>query len=66
MLNTKMTFILLFKVILNVKLKVRRPGTGYRPEITSYAYQNGLKSDSYPPSAANITMTFDLAFDLQG
>ena len=42
-LNTKMTFISAFKVILKGHLEDRRAGSVYRPEITSASTPNGLK-----------------------
>ena len=61
-LNTKMTFIINFKVILWVKDKER--STGYI--VPKLRQLHTDRNDGLPTWSVYITMTFDLEFNLQG
>ena len=66
MLNTKMTFILIFKVIVKVKFKVKGRDTEYRPEITPARVPKWSQTiDSLPeqltrPWPLNWNLTFEV------
>ena len=57
-LNTKMTFIQIFKVILRVKFKVKERSSGYRPKIMSARVPNWSQTIASLPERSSHNHDF--------
>ena len=57
-----------FDLAFDLQVQIQDQWTVYRISFRNYVRSctKIVSNDIYPPSAASTTMTFDLAFDLEG